>query len=392
MRSHPRRRVQVLITGGGTGGHVEPALAVARALAPLGVGAESILFVGATRGMEARLVPAAGFALRLLPGRGFVRRIALANLGAAAGLLVALVEAVGIVVRHRPSVVVMVGGYAGVACSVAAVVCRVPLVVVNVDSEAGRANRLIGRFAATCAVAGAASGLPRAVVTGPPVREEVLAVDRSAKGRAAARQLLGVEETRRVLAVVGGSLGAGRLNDAALELRSALSSRGDLLVYHVAGTRNESELRRRIAAAPLGTGGLEYRLVAFEAALPSLFALADLVISRAGAMTVAELAVIGVPSVLVPLPGAPGDHQSVNARTLEGLGAAVVLPDRDATGERLVGLVNELLADAPRLVAMGEAARAAGRPGAAAEIAALVLAAARPRARPAGRVAARREA
>lgn len=369
----------MVITGGGTAGHVEPALAVGRALVAVGVAAESVLFVGARRGMEARLVPEAGFALRLLPGRGFVRRFSFANLGAALGLAAAFAAALMIIVRSRPAVVVMVGGYAGVACSLAAVLCRVPVVVVNVDSTAGTANRLVGRFAALSAVASAESGLRRAVVTGPPVRDDVLAADRSAEGREVARAKLGIEATRRVLAVVGGSLGARRLNDAALELRAALSSRSDLLLYHVAGARNEPELRASIAATPLPEGGLEYRLVAYEASLPALFAVADLVVGRAGAMTVTELAVIGVPSVLVPLPGAPGDHQSVNARSLEELGAAVVLSDTDAHGARLVSLVSELLDDISRLDEMGDAAKLAARPGAAAEIAKLVLSAAKPR-------------
>jgi len=153
-------------------------------------------------------------------------------------------------------------------------------------------------------------------------------------------------------------------------------------MYHVAGARNEPELRERVAAAPLVDGGLEYRLVAYEASLPALFAAADLVIARAGAMTVAELAVIGAPSVLVPLPGAPGDHQSVNARSLETLGAAVLLPDAEAHGERLVSLVSELLEDVSRLDEMGRAAKLAARPAAAAEIATLVLSAAKSRREP----------
>jgi UDP-N-acetylglucosamine:LPS N-acetylglucosamine transferase len=306
-----------------------------------------------------------------------VRKVSFANLASALGLAAAFAEALLIVVRSRPGVVVMVGGYAGVACSLAAVLCRVPIVVVNVDSSAGMANRLVGRFAVLSAVAGAESGLSRAVVTGPPVRDDVLAAERSAEGREAARVKLGVEETRRVLAVVGGSLGARRLNDAALELRAALGARSDLLLYHVAGARNEPELRVRLAAAPLAEGGLEYRLIAYEASLPSLFAVSDLVIARAGAMTVAELAVIGVPSVLVPLPGAPGDHQSVNARSLEALGAAVLLPDGEAHGERLVSIVSGLLDDVSRLDAMGAAAKLAARPAAAAEIATLVLSAAK---------------
>jgi UDP-N-acetylglucosamine--N-acetylmuramyl-(pentapeptide) pyrophosphoryl-undecaprenol N-acetylglucosamine transferase len=176
-----------------------------------------------------------------------------------------------------------------------------------------------------------------------------------------------------VLAVVGGSLGARRLNDAALELREVFRDRGDLVLYHVAGARNESEVRAAIASAPMDSSGLEYRLVSFEPQLPALFAAADLIVSRAGAMSVAELEVIGTPSILVPLPGAPGDHQSVNARLLEQQGAAVMLRDDDAHGERLVGLVSSLIDDDSRLEAMSLAAKKLGRPHAAAEIATLVV-------------------
>jgi UDP-N-acetylglucosamine--N-acetylmuramyl-(pentapeptide) pyrophosphoryl-undecaprenol N-acetylglucosamine transferase len=200
----------------------------------------------------------------------------------------------------------------------------------------------------------------------------VLDANRSEEGRRAARSRLGIPEGRRVLAVVGGSLGARRLNEAAFELRAALSSREDVTLYHVAGARNEPEVRATAASAP-ATNGLDYRLVAFEPELPALLAVADLVLSRAGAMTVAELAVISTPSVLVPLPGAPGDHQSVNARRLSELGAAVMLADDDATGEQLVRLVTTLMDDDASLEKMSAAVKVLARPDAAAEIAGLVV-------------------
>jgi UDP-N-acetylglucosamine--N-acetylmuramyl-(pentapeptide) pyrophosphoryl-undecaprenol N-acetylglucosamine transferase len=340
--------------------------------------------------MEAKLVPAAGFRVRLLPGRGLRRGAPLANVVSIAGLGLAFLEALLIVVRERPRVVVMVGGYAGVASSLAAILLGIPVVVVNVDAEVGRANRLIGRFATASAVSGDESGLPRATVTGPPVRQAVLDANRTEDGRQAARSRLGIPEGRRVLAVVGGSLGARRLNEAAFELRAALSGREDLTLYHVAGARNEPEVRAAAASAP-PTNGLDYRLVAFEPELPALLALADLVLSRAGAMTVAELAVISTPSVLVPLPGAPGDHQSVNARRLSELGAAVMLADDDATGEPLVSLVTTLIDDEVSLDKMSAAVKSLARPEAAAEIAGLVVAAMKSKARSRGRAPSRRE-
>ena len=266
----------------------------------------------------------------------------------------------------------MVGGFAGVACSIAALIFKVPVVVVNVDSRAGRANRLVGRFAKASAVASSTSGLPRAVLTGAPVRDAVLGVDRSANGRGRAKALLDIAPTLRVLAVVGGSLGARTLNSLAVQLRSSLKDASGLLIYHVCGARNADEVRAELARTQRDAALAAYRLVPYETHLPELFAAADLVITRAGAMTVAELEVIGVPSILIPLPFAPGDHQTVNARALEQVGAALVISDEDATSAHMSEVVGELLADQARLVEMGAKALTLARPNAAMAIAELV--------------------
>lgn len=368
QRGHPA----VLITGGGTAGHVEPALAVARALLTLGVAKEDVVFVGARRGMEATMVPAAGFSVRLLPGRGFVPRLSAANVSSLVQLGKAFFEALWIVRRARPQVVVMVGGYAGVACSLAAVVFRVPIVVVNVDALVGRANRLVGRFAAANAVSSAETGLPRAVLTGAPVREAVLAANRSAAGRASAKAALGVDVDGQVVAVVGGSLGARTLNRAALHLRTSLGVQENVVIYHVCGARNEAEIRAELELAPPQAARIDYRLVPYEENLPALFSAADLVVTRAGAMTVAELAVIGTPAVLIPLPGAPGDHQAENARGLESVGAAVLIRDEQATPSEVTELVATLLGDPVRLGEMSTAATTMARPQAALAIADVV--------------------
>ena len=182
---------------------------------------------------------------------------------------------------------------------------------------------------------------------------------------------------RLLLAVAGGSLGARRLNEAALGLAKSWASRGDVTIYHVAGERNIAGLERDAAELGLGPqhapeGGLDYRLVGYEKQMPALLAASDLVVCRAGASTVAELAAIGTPSVLVPLPDAPNDHQTRNAEALSRVGAAVLLADRDCTPERLEELVESLLADPAGLESMAASAASVGHRDAADRVAELV--------------------
>jgi undecaprenyldiphospho-muramoylpentapeptide beta-N-acetylglucosaminyltransferase len=359
-----------VVAGGGTAGHVLPALAVGRALVDRGHPPRSIHYVGSRRGLEARLVPAAGFDLTLLPGRGIERRLSRANLEAVPGLAVAVGRSLRLVARRRPAVVLSVGGYAGLPAALAAVMLRVPLIVAESNAVPGAANRLAGRFAAAAAVAFEGTALPRAVVTGNPVRPEVLAVDRSPSGRRAAGAELGLPLGRSVVAVFGGSLGALRINEATLDLVRSWAARQDVTVYHVVGRRDWTEMSSRAAALELDPA--LYRPVQYEERMPTLYAAADMVVCRAGATSVAELAVVGLPALLVPLPGAPGDHQTANARWLAQAGAAVSLPDSDCTAVRLAGEIDVLLADGDRMAEMGRRAKQVGRPRAAEHVAALV--------------------
>ncbi len=359
-----------MVAGGGTAGHVLPALAVAQALVDLGHRASSIHFVGSRRGIESRLVTPAGFEVTLLPGRGVVRHLAVENLGAVVGLSRAMVKAMALVARRRPAVVLSMGGYAGLPCALAAVFLRVPLVVAESNAVPGAANRLVARLARAAAVAFEGTALPRAVVTGNPVSPEVRAVDRSPAGQAAARGRLGLLEDRMVVAVFGGSLGARRINQAALGLARGWADRGDLAIYHVVGRRDWPEVSRDLPRAP--GGGLVYQGVEYEDHMAHVLAAADVVVCRSGATSVAELAVTGAPSVLVPLPGAPGDHQTANAKAMVDAGGAVLLADEECTPERLGEVLGNLLARPDQLVAMGRAARSLGRPDAALAVARLV--------------------
>ncbi|MDQ4071200.1 MAG: glycosyltransferase, partial [Actinomycetota bacterium] len=271
---------------------------------------------------------------------------------------------------HRPAVVVALGGYASVPCALAAAALGVPVVVVEQNAVPGAANRLVGRFAMASAVPFAGTPLPRAVVTGNPVRAEILAVDRSEAGRAAARRALGLPEDRRVVGVFGGSLGALRLNTAVLGALEPWRERADLAVRHVIGERDWSVVTAQVGDLP--PDGLFYQPVRYDDQRELSLAAADLVVSRAGGNTVAELAAVGMPSILVPLPGAPGDHQTANAAAVAGAGAAEVVPDDEMTATRLVNEVEALLGDPARLDAMGAAASGVARRDAAEAVAALV--------------------
>jgi UDP-N-acetylglucosamine--N-acetylmuramyl-(pentapeptide) pyrophosphoryl-undecaprenol N-acetylglucosamine transferase len=368
-----------VLAGGGTGGHVQPALAVAEALVARGQERSSLLFVGSERGMEATLVPEAGFEVTLLPGRGIQRRLTAANFGAVSGIATACWQAIGVLRARRPAVVVTVGGYAGFPPAFAAVVERVPVVVVSYDAVPGAANRIIARFAAANAVAFPGSGLPNARVTGPPVRAGVIAVDRSPEGRKAACAELGLDPGRLIVLATGGSLGARSVNEAVVSWCHAWRDRSDLVVYHVAGDRNLHDVKVAAAAASLfdGEGRLDYRLVGFERRMPLLLAACDLVVARAGASTVAELAAIGIASVLVPLPGSPSDHQTKNALALAGVGAAVMLPDSECDGARLAEIVDPLLSEPSLRESMAKAAARLGHRDAADQIALLAESVAR---------------
>jgi UDP-N-acetylglucosamine--N-acetylmuramyl-(pentapeptide) pyrophosphoryl-undecaprenol N-acetylglucosamine transferase len=368
--------VWALIAGGGTAGHVVPAVAIGRALLGRGHAAASIHFVGSRRGIEARLVPEAGFSVTLLPGRGIARRVTLDNLGAGAGLALALAQAVRLVARLRPAVVLSVGGYASVPCSLAAAQLRVPLVVHEQNAVPGAANRLAARFARAAAVSFEGTPLPRATVTGNPVRPEVLAVDRSPPGRAAAREQLGLPPDVRLLVAFGGSLGARTINDAVLGLVRSWSGRSRLAVRHVVGERDWELLSSQLPTP--GPGELVYQPVRYENHMECVFAAADLAICRAGGTTVAELAVVGLPSILVPLPIAPNDHQTANARALVGAGGALIVPDRELTAERLAAEVDPLLGDERRLPAMATALATVARRDAADRVVDLLERHARP--------------
>jgi UDP-N-acetylglucosamine--N-acetylmuramyl-(pentapeptide) pyrophosphoryl-undecaprenol N-acetylglucosamine transferase len=363
-------RCYALVVGGGTAGHVMPALAIARALSERGHHRETIHLVGSSRGLEAKLFPASGFPHSLLPGRGIERRLSRQNVAAIGGLVAAFRQARRLVRRLEPEVVVSVGGYASVPCALAAALRRIPVVVAEQNAAPGAANRLVARFAKAAAVSFDGTPLPRAVVTGNPVRPEVLAIDRR-NDYEVARHKLDVYSGRTVLLVFGGSLGALSINQATRDAVRRWSGRTDLHVRHVVGRRDWELITG--GGSPVRKGApLRYQAVEYEDDMPTALAAADLVVCRAGSSTCFELLAAGLPAVLIPSPHVTADHQTANARHMEALGAAVLIPDAELVAGRLMAEVDRLLADPTRLEAMAAAAHRGARPHAAQDIAALV--------------------
>jgi UDP-N-acetylglucosamine--N-acetylmuramyl-(pentapeptide) pyrophosphoryl-undecaprenol N-acetylglucosamine transferase len=350
-----------VISGGGTGGHVTPALALGEALREHG---ERVLFVGGERGIEKRLVPEAGFELATLDARPLLGRGPLARAAALLALARAALAARNLLKAHGARLVIAVGGYASAPAALAAVLTRTPMVLVNTDAVPGLANRLLARFARRIFVGwpGAAEAFgngARVEVTGVPLR--------AALRRAFAIGSEGEkprEDERLHLFAFGGSQGARQINDALLAAIPALDP-ARVSVVHQTG---ESD-RARVEAAWRAAGF--YALVtAFERDMPSRYRWADLVVCRAGAISVAELALAGRASLLLPLAHVGGGEQFANARELERAGAARVLDSKSLSQATFTRELVALLEDPSLLRTMGSHAARLGRPDAAEAIAA----------------------
>jgi UDP-N-acetylglucosamine--N-acetylmuramyl-(pentapeptide) pyrophosphoryl-undecaprenol N-acetylglucosamine transferase len=346
------RRLRVILTGGGTGGHVYPLLALAEV-----AGSEAdFLFCGGMNGLESHVVPRAGLPFTALPSAALLGRRPVEGVRALRRIMAGIAQAIGVVRHFRPDVVVSTAGYAGYPVGQAAVVLRRPLVVVEPNARPGLGTRALARFADAVCV-GFPQGLEvlgkRAVWTGVPLRRSLWAGHRDR-----ALQHFDLDPDRRTVLVLGGSQGAASLNRATLEAIRVLRDRRDLQILHQTGIR-----RAGITDAP-DADGLRYVQVDYIEEMADAYAVADLVVSRAGAVTCAELAALGLAAILVPLPIASG-HQMDNARTLEQEGAAVVVPDPELDGVGLARTITALLDDPERLGRMRKAATRIGRPDAA---------------------------
>ncbi|HKY33190.1 MAG TPA: undecaprenyldiphospho-muramoylpentapeptide beta-N-acetylglucosaminyltransferase [Candidatus Polarisedimenticolia bacterium] len=353
----------VLVAGGGTGGHIFPGVAIARELVERVAGCE-VLFAGTRRGLESRIVPAEGFRLVTIRSAGITGKRALSRLKGLALVPVSLAQSVALVARLRPDLVIGVGGYSSGPVLASAVALRVPTLIHEQNYVPGLTNRWLAPFVTEVAVTFEET-IPRlkgrGVVTGNPVRRHFALIGPRPAGAVPARLL-----------VFGGSQGARAVNRAMAQALPLLAPlRGRLAILHQTGESALEEMRSAYRAAGFTEQEAEAR--PFISGMSQAFEDADLIVSRSGATTVAELTAAGRPAILVPFAGAAHDHQTFNARKLEQAGAAVVIAESEMSGQRLGAAIVELLGDPARLARMGAASRAAGRPDAAARIADLCL-------------------
>jgi UDP-N-acetylglucosamine--N-acetylmuramyl-(pentapeptide) pyrophosphoryl-undecaprenol N-acetylglucosamine transferase len=351
--------MRVMIAGGGTGGHVIPALAIAGALKS--AYAAEICFIGTAKGMETRLVPQAGYPLELIDV-GQLNRVSLATqLKTMVALPRGIFHCLDLLRRWQPQVVVGVGGYASGPAMLAALLRRLPTLAFEPNAVPGLANRLIGKRISAAAVnfAPTLAYFRNAELTGIPVRAEFFAL--------APRP----PESAPRLLVMGGSQGARALNQRMPEIAQALlDAVPGLTILHQAGARHAESTEAAYAAS--GAPADRWRVQAFLEDMPSQFAASDLILARSGASTVAELAASGKPSLLVPFPQAADDHQRKNAEVLVAGGAATMLLEQDMTATRLLDELAGLLKDRQKLQEMAARTRAFAHPRAAARIAEVV--------------------
>jgi len=348
----------LLVMAGGTGGHIFPALAVADVLHERGW---NVVWLGARGGMEERLIPPRGFStvwIRFggVRGKGWLRQLLLP-----AALLIAFWQSAAAILRHRPDVVLGMGGYAAFPGGMMAALLGKPLVIHEQNAVQGLANRVLAGVAdrVLAAFPDAFSGRVDVIWSGNPVRADIV--------RLAPPEVRFANRSGPLrVFIVGGSLGAKALNETVPQALALLAAEERPLVAHQAGEAHVEALRRTYREA-----GVDAEVLAFIDDMAARYGEADLIISRAGATTVTELAVAGVGSILIPFPYAVDDHQTRNARYLADRGAALLVPQTELSPQSLATILRELTR--AKLVEMARAARALGKPDAAQKVAALCM-------------------
>jgi len=358
----PASTTFAVITGGGTSGHVVPAIAIAELLVDAGHDMSTLHYVGSNRGAEVSMIPAIGLAYTFLSVDGLQRGLTFSkvkrNLLMVPTMLSALAAAKTLLKQLKPQVVISVGGYASIPTCRAARSLGIPVVTCSYDRRPGLATSLQSRYAAVSAVAYAPSKLRNAEVTGAPVRRNLRTADVHAL-RNSARASLGISTNARVAVVMGGSLGSAVLNSATEHLVQSLRSTEHTCVIHIAGERFMNSVQLP-ATMHHGNGSLSYSRIAYSNDMLTMYSAADVVVCRAGASTIAEVSTVGVCAVIVPWKDAAENHQLVNAKWLTDRGGAVLLEEDALTAHEFSQLVTELLRDDDRRIAIASRARELG--------------------------------
>ncbi|MBI2265608.1 MAG: undecaprenyldiphospho-muramoylpentapeptide beta-N-acetylglucosaminyltransferase [Armatimonadetes bacterium] len=356
--------IRVVIAGGGTGGHLYPGLAVAEALAP----STSVLFVGTPNGLEARVVPRLGFSFLPVRSRHVSSRNPFKNALSLIEVARGVGQSFGILRKFRPDIVVGTGGYASGPAIVAARIAGIPAVIMEQNVLPGKATKYLAPFAGRVLASFAETvrylpGRSKVDVPGNPVRKEIL---RASRDEALAR--FGMDGIRKVILVSGASQGSQRINRTVLEMVQRARELRNWQILHLTGEKLYCEVDEERRKLSLLDSEIRYEIMPYCDHMGDAYAVADIVLSRAGATTCAELTARGIPAVLIPYPHHRDRHQEHNARTLERHGAAVVLLEDSLSGEVLLNTLSSLLNDADRLERMAFASRSLGKPQASEEI------------------------
>ncbi len=343
----------MLISGGGTGGHIYPALALVRHVVAARPGSE-VLFIGTAGGLESKIIPAAGFPLATISARGYSRRLS-GLLPAGRDFIAGSLQVRKIIKKFGPQVVVGTGGYVSAPVVLAAVVNRVPAVIHEQNAIPGMANRYLAPLAARVCLSFESSGKyfrssVRTVVTGNPRSSEAISYRRDQ-----GRQRFGLDPDRPVVVVFGGSRGALKINQVIAGYLNAGWWRPEVQLIYITGEIYYQQVKEELGPLPRGIS-----LFSYLSEMPAALAAADLVITRSGATTLAELTALGIPAILIPSPNVVDNHQYHNARVLADGGAAVLIEEREFNPYRLRKELEALLSNADLLAKMGQAARGLG--------------------------------
>ena len=364
--------MRIIVSGGGTGGHIYPALTIVRAIQKKISDAE-FLYVGTKDGLEADIVPKEGLAFETVNIQGFKRSLTPENLVRGAQAFGGVMKAMGIVRRFKPDVAVGTGGYVCGPILLASSLMGIPTLIQEQNVMPGVTNRLLSRFVSCIAMGTkeAAEHFPKGkrVFTGNPIREEVMNA-RSEDGK----KMFGLDLKAKTVLVSGGCRGARSINRAMIGVLAHYAGRSGVQILHVTGKVGYDETMENLKAAGVdisAAGNLFIEPYLYN--MPQALACADVAVFRAGAIGIAELTARGVPSVLVPYPFAAANHQEMNARAIASAGAARMILDRELTAERLLSVLAELLSEDAKLKRMAKAAKKLGRPKAADEIARRVI-------------------
>ncbi|MDY6084344.1 MAG: undecaprenyldiphospho-muramoylpentapeptide beta-N-acetylglucosaminyltransferase [Dialister sp.] len=363
--------IRIILSGGGTGGHIYPAVTIAKELERLED--VEILFVGTPRSMESKLVPQEGYAFQELPASGLKRALTLENIKILCRAAASMWKARKILKRFKPDVVIGTGGYVCGPILMAAALFGVPTMIQEQNVIPGVTNKILARVVDRVALGykEAQSKFPhpeKCVYTGNPIRPEVI----TAK-RAESRKKLHIPSGDFMVLVAGGSRGARAINNAMIDVHRHFKDTSGICLYHVTGSLEYATVKNGLTASDEGLYGKGSRLIEYEYDMPAALAAADLVIYRAGAVGLAELAARGLPSILIPYPYAAEDHQTFNARAFVAAGASKLIEDRFLTGNELIQDIENLAKNPETLENMSISAKKIGKLHAGQDIAQMAL-------------------